>query len=98
MAKTIKVEPKVLFHCYVKAERAELMTRDEVVGLMGWCDCQAEDLWEDMSLQEILNVYRATAEYDTFEGFAEEDWKSAYKAWNRAVINPNNKMIPRHNA
>jgi hypothetical protein len=48
-----------------------------------------------MSLQEILNVYRATAEYDTFEGWAEEDWRAAYAAWNRAVIKPGNKMQPR---
>jgi hypothetical protein len=29
------------------------------------------------------------------EGWAEEDWRAAYAAWNRAVIDPGNKMRPR---
>lgn len=93
LAKTIPVPPKVLALCFVKAERAEALTRDEVVSLMAWCDCQREDLWSDMSLQEILNVYRATAEYETFEAWAEEDRKAAHAAWNSAVISPGNKMV-----
>ena len=62
---------------------------------MHWCDCQSESLWAAMSLQEILNVYRASAEYVTWEGWASEDWKAAHAAWNRAIIDPENKMIPR---
>lgn len=92
--KTIAVPPNVLALCFVKAERAAALTREETVGLMGWCDCQREDLWTHMTLQEILNVYRATAEYDTFEGWAEEDRKAAHAAWNRAVISPGNRMMP----
>lgn len=95
MMKTVKVEPRFLALCNVKAERAADLTRDEVGSLMSWCDCQREDLWDSMSLQEILNVYRATAEYDTFEGWAEEDWPAAYKAWNAAVIDKGNRMEPR---
>lgn len=91
--KTISVPPDVLALCFVKAERAEALTRDEVASLMVWCDYQREDLWTDMSLQEILNVYRATAEYDSFEGWAEEDREAAHAAWNRAVISPGNKMM-----
>lgn len=95
MAKTVKVSDKIIALCGVKSEKAENLTREEVQSLMNWCDHQTEDLWEDMSLQEILNVYRATAEYDTFEGWAEEDWKAAHAAWNKAVIDPGNKMLPR---
>lgn len=71
------------------------MTREEIVVLMGWCDWQEEDLWNDMSLQEILNVYRVSAEWENWESWAQEDWKAAYRAWNHAVINPGNKMRPR---
>lgn len=94
--KTIKVDDKVLSYCFVKTERASELTREETQALMHWCDAQAEDLWSGMSLQEILNVYRATAEYDTFEGWAEDDRKAAHAAWNRAVIKPGNRMAPRH--
>lgn len=92
MTKTIPVTPEALRLCFVKAERAEALTREEIVALMSWCDCQREDLWENMSLQEILNVYRATAEYESFEAWAQEDRRAAHAAWNRAVINRGNKM------
>ena len=48
-----------------------------------------------MSLQEILNVYRATAEWVNFETWAAEDWEAAYAAWNAAVIDEGNQMMPR---
>jgi hypothetical protein len=93
--KTISVEPHLLALCGVKSERAEDLTREEIKILMQWCDWQTEELWDDMSLQEILNVYRATAEWDDFESWASENWPAAYAAWNRAVIKPGNKMTPR---
>ena len=96
--KTIKVSQKILAHCFVKSERATNLSLEEMEALINWCGCQRADLWEGMGLQEILNVYRATAEYETFEGWAEEDWQSAYKAWNSAVINPDNRMTPRGNS
>ena len=96
MTKTVKVSAKILSLCFVKAEKACDLTRDETQALMNWWDCQDESLWGDMSLQEILNVYRATAEYDTIEGWAQEDWQAAYKAWNSAVIDPDNKLVDRH--
>jgi len=95
MAKTIKNVPlKFLQLCTVKSEKAQDLTRDEICALMGWCDCQEDALWDSMSLQEILNVYRVSAEWDTWEGWASEDVKAAHKAWNRAVIWPGNKMQP----
>ena len=91
-ARTIAVEPRHLALCSVKAERAEHLTRDETVALMGWCDVQTEDLWNDMSLQEILNVYRVSAEWQTWEDWALEDRAAAHKAWNCAVIDRGNQM------
>jgi hypothetical protein len=79
----------------IKTKRAGNLTRDETTTLMAWCDCQTESLWDGMSLQEILNVYHATSEWTSFEAWAEEDWRAAYKAWNRAIIAPGNKMQPR---
>lgn len=57
--KTIAVPANILAHCFVKSERATDLSREEIMSLMSWCDCQHEDLWTGMSLQEILNVYRA---------------------------------------
>jgi len=91
--RTIEVPARSLALCGVKAELAANLTRDETTELMNWCDCQTEDLWEGMTLQEILNVYRVSADYVTWEGWAEEDRKAAYKAWNRAVIDAGNKMM-----
>lgn len=93
--KTVAADPRHIALCSVKAERAADLTREETRDLMSWCDYQTEDLWSNMSLQEILNVYRASAEYTTWEAWADEDWRAAYKAWNGAVIDPGNKMKPR---
>jgi hypothetical protein len=91
--KTIKVTPKALALIDVKSENASDLTREETASLMCWCDCQQESLWDGMSLQEILNVYRVSAEWDRFEDWTEADWKSAYRAWNSAVIDPDNQML-----
>lgn len=93
--KTIIVKPEFMNLCFVKSSLASHLTREETASLMAWCDCQNESLWESMSLQEILNVYRATAEYETFESWAQDDWREAYEAWNSAVIDTGNKMKPR---
>ena len=91
----VEVSAKVIAHCAVKAAYATALTIEECEALLNWCNCQSSDLWEDMSLQEILNVYRATAEWDTFEAWAAEDWEAAYAAWNAAVIDEGNQMMPR---
>lgn len=88
----ITVSPKALALCSVKSAKASDLTRDEAADLMAWCDCQTEDLWDGMTLQEILNVYRASAEYVTWEDWAMDDRRAAHKAWNAAVIAPGNKM------
>ena len=93
--KGVQVSDKVLKHCAVKAMYADQLKLEECEALVNWCNCQSSDLWEDMSLQEILNVYRATAEWDTFEAWASADWEAAYAAWNAAVIDEGNTMMPR---
>ena len=93
--KVVQVSDKVLKHCAVKAMYADQLKLEECEALVNWCNCQSSDLWEDMSLQEILNVYRATAEWDTFEAWASADWEAAYAAWNAAVIDEGNQMMPR---
>lgn len=90
---TINVSPRALTLCNVKARNASELTREETESLMSWCDCQTESLWDDMTLQEILNVYRVSAEYVTWEDWAMDDRKAAHKAWNRAVIQSHNRMV-----
>ena len=80
----------------IKAVTAAELKLEEVQLLVTWCSFQDSNLWDTLSLQEILNVYRATIEWDTFEDWAESDWKEAYAAWDAAVIDPENKMSPRY--
>jgi predicted nucleotidyltransferase len=91
-SKTIEVSDKVLEQCAVKAVHVMDMTMEEVGNLSAWCDCQASDLWEGMSVQEILNVYRVSAEWILWESWALEDRDAAYDAWDGAVIDPGHKM------
>lgn len=95
MAKSVEGNPAHLARCSVKSRYVFDLTRDEVRDLMGWCDCQTESLWDGMKLQEILNVYRVSAEWQTWEDWADEDRPAAHRAWNRAVIQPGNKMAKR---
>lgn len=90
---SIKVPAKVLALCYVKSEFAQDLNIDELRELVSWCNHQTESLWEDMTLQEILNVYRASGEYISWEGWCQEEPRAARDAWNRAIINPDNKML-----
>jgi hypothetical protein len=70
------------------------LTRQQIEHLMSWCDYQAEDLWDGMNLQEILNVYRVSAVWENFEGWAEEEGDVARCAWN-AVVRPINHLTLR---
>ena len=92
---TIKVANKVLMLCAVKAEEATKLSLEEVRDLVAWCRCQDESLWDVLTLQEILNVYRVSAEYETFEAWLGEEPTAAVAAWNTAIINPENTMVPR---
>lgn len=88
--KTIPVTEDALALCAVKSTLASDLTREETASLMGWCDSQPESLWDALCLQEILNVYRASAKYDSFSGWLDEDRPAAIRAWNLAVISPAN--------
>lgn len=93
MLKTVKVTPAALALCGVKAERVENLTREEIKSLMSWCDYQTESLWDDMNLQEILNVYRVSADWEDFESWAQEEGDIARKAWNKVVRKENHLKL-----
>lgn len=90
--KTIDVPEHILALCAVKAREATALTLDELRALVAWADCQTASLWDNMSLQEILNVYRVSGEWDTWEAWAEQPGPAAYLAWNLAVESPLNVM------
>lgn len=92
-AEFVNVAPELLVHCFVKSARAEDLSREEIVSLMEWCDFQREDLWDGLTLQEILNVYRVSAEWENFEAWAEEEGNVARFAWNRVVRERNHLVI-----
>lgn len=90
--KIVQVEDKVIALCTVKAAHVHHLTIEEVESLSNWCGHQTAELWEGLTLQEILNVYRASAEWDTWEGWVEEDWEAAYDAWDACIDRPEHKM------
>lgn len=78
-------------HAYVKEMRADRLTLDQIEHLVHWCGMQDGNLWEGMTLQEIVNVYRISAEYENFESFAEQEGDNARKKWN-AVVRTHNQL------
>lgn len=89
--KTIDVTDREIALCAVKSRAAADLTRDEINELTYWCDCQTESLWDGLTLQEIINVYRVSAKWTTWEDWSEEEPEAALRGWNRAV-NAENKM------
>ena len=79
---------------YVEVRAASVMdmTLDEACQLRYWAQWQNSKLWENMSLQEILNVYRVSSHWATWENWYNEEPNMAKMAWNEAVIDPKNKM------
>lgn len=66
-------------------KNAAKLSLEDVARLVNWCSWQSSDLWEGMTLQDILNVYHASRDWDTFEGWTEEEGDVARIAWNKAV-------------
>lgn len=79
----------------IKQTDAAKLTREDTQTLMGWCDHQHGSLWDDMTLQDILNVYHVSHEWLTFEDWAEEEGDVARQAWNRVVSDPNHHLVLR---
>lgn len=69
----------------IKSEKAENLTREETSVLMSWCDLQWESLWNELGLQEILNVYRVSGKWVNWECWFSEEPELAIKGWNSAV-------------
>jgi len=91
MTKTVKVEPRHLELCAVKAETVQDLSFDEFDALKNWCDFQIYGLWADLTVQEVLNVYRVSAEYISFEDWLQEEPEAAIKAYN-SVVQPSNRL------
>lgn len=83
--KTVKVNEDDLIHCFIKSAKAQDMSKEETDHLICWCDRQTESFWEYLTLQEILNVYRASAKWDTFEAWVQEEPDLALAAYNKVV-------------
>ncbi len=90
--RTVAIDAAKLEYIPIKVEDCRDLTRADAALLTRWCDCQAEWLWDGLTLQEILNVYRVSAEWDTWVDWTEEDREAAHAAWNRAVIQFGNRM------
>jgi hypothetical protein len=92
---TIFVTDKAISLCAVKARNASDLTREEIKALTYWCDCQTKSLWDDLTLQEILNVYRVSAEWMTWEDWLDEERIKAVRGWNRATFPKNHMQLMR---
>lgn len=82
---SVEVAPKVLELCGIKSRYAEDLDLEELRALVNWCNGQDESLWDGMTVQEILNVYRVSAEWVDWQAWAQERPLVARAAWNRVV-------------
>lgn len=77
----------------VKKRLAEDLTMGDVQILVNWTNWQASSLYEELTLQEVLNVYRVSSDWVTWQAWAEDDVKAACKAWNGVTL-PENHRSP----
>lgn len=87
----VPVPDKLLKTLSVKAVYAADLTVEEMINLASWCEGQSSDLWDGLSLQEVLNVYRVSAEWINFELWTQDEGDIARRAWNR-VVRPDNHL------
>lgn len=85
----VLVPDKHLKNLSVKAIRPADLTVEELIDLAAWCEGQSSDMWTGMNLQEVLNVYRISAEWINWELWADEEGDVAREAWNK-VVRPEN--------
>lgn len=64
----------------------------EIAILFEWAEEQDSEFFIDLSLQEVLNVYRVSADYEDFEEFLDLNPEKAVVAYNSAV-NEDNQMV-----
>jgi len=88
---SVRVTAHSLRHCSIKTRRAEDLSREEAANLMYWCDGQNESLWDELCLQEILNVYRVSHAWEDWQSWASEEPAKACAAWNKATRRANHR-------
>lgn len=89
----IPVRVAIKRHSFVKKSDASKLTLDEIEHIVHWCGFQDGNLWEGMTLQEILNVYRISGEFDSFECMAEQEGDGARRKWNNVVRRKNRLQL-----
>ena len=65
----------------------------EIAIIFEWAEEQDSDFFVDLSLQEVLNVYRVSADYEDFEEFLEMNSEKAVEAYNSAVAEDNRIVV-----
>lgn len=64
---------------------------EEISIIIEWADAQDPRLFEDLNLQELLNLYRISVDRGDIDNWFEEDPEGAVVAYNSAV-NPDNVL------
>lgn len=72
-------------HARIQQSQAADLSRDDLAALVNWSNCQEPGLINDLTTQELLNVYRMSAEYDTVVDWLAEKGNFAVRAFNHVV-------------
>lgn len=70
---------------YRLARKAENLTLEQLEQLVTWCGWHISAHFENLKLQSILDLYNASSNYDSIEGWLEEQGKRAERIYNRIV-------------
>lgn len=74
-------------------KRVGSLSFEGLEALQDWVAKQDEELIRDkLSVQEALDLYHASIEHDSFEGWLKEEPKLAVRAYNKCVKDKENKL------
>lgn len=91
MTNFIFVTEKQAEHLDFDISDAENLYFEEISLLIEWTEHQDSRLFDGLTLQELLNLYRVSAEHGDIDAWFEEDPEAAVIGYNSAV-NPDNVM------
>lgn len=76
---------------FTTKDASELLFQD-IVLLLDWCSMQDDNMFIDLSLQELLNLYRISHNWEDFDMWFNEEPKAALNAYN-AAVDESNRMF-----
>ena len=87
------VSDDVIIEKVVEQTDARNLTKDDLESLFHWTGRQYDHFFEDVPVQEILDVYHASKKFRDFQDWFERAPAEAGLTYNKIITNKNRRII-----